>query len=210
MAIVSISRQVGSGGHEIAQLVSKQLGYKLFDRDLMQEIGVNNGITTGEVIDLTAERHHTQTPIERMFGMAPINSFVVGTYEASGLGAEDRSAEIVSRIILAAYKLGNIVVEGRGGQGVLRDRPGVLHVRIVAPLEQRIEQLKNRDNISSDEARKKAKEADSAQAEYIRRYFGADISDPTLYHLIINTGKYTHEEAAELVVKALGMLKAAG
>ena len=211
MAVISISRQVGAGGHEVAELVSKKLGYRFFDRELMRRLGIEGGITKGEVVDLTAERHHTGGASgERMFGVMQANPLAYGAYEASGTGAEDRSAEMVSKIMLFAYEHGNIVVEGRGSQGVLRDKPGVLHVRFVAPVEQRIEYLKKRDNIGTDEARKRAKEADAAQVDYIRRYFGADINDPTLYHLIINTGKITQAVVAELIIKALAGLPVRG
>ena len=211
MAVISISRQVGAGGHEVAELVSKKLGYRFFDRELMRRLGIEGGITKGEVVDLTAERHHTGGASgERMFGVMQANPLAYGAYEASGTGAEDRSAEMVSKIMLFAYEQGNVVVDGRGSQGVLRDKPGVLHVRLVAPVEQRIEYLKKRDNIGTDEARKRVKEADAAQVDYIRRYFGADINDPTLYHLIINTGKITQAAAVDLIIKALAGLPAKG
>jgi cytidylate kinase len=212
MAVISISRLVGSGAHEISQLLSKQLGYQLFDQELMAKLGVEAGlISKGQVVDLTAERHHTHSPLERMSHLAPMRDILaLGAYEASGVGAEDRSAELVSKIMLYAYEQGNVVVDGRGSQGVLRDKPGVLHVRLVAPLEQRIEYLKKRDNIGTDEARKKVKEADAAQVEYIRHYFMADINDPTLYHLIINTGKVTQAVAVDLITKALAGLPAKG
>jgi cytidylate kinase len=211
MAVISISRLVGSGGHEVSQLLSRQLGYRLFDQELMAKLGLEAGITKGQVVDLTAERHHTGSMLERMSNLAPMRGdLAFGAYEASGAGAEDRSAELVTKIMLYAYEQGNVVVEGRGSQGVLRDKPGVLHVRLVAPREQRIEYLQKRDNIGADEARKRVKEADAAQADYIKRYFDADINDPTLYHLIINTGRITQATAVELIVKALAGLPAKG
>jgi len=210
MAVISISRLVGSGAREIAQLLSKQLGYRLFDQELIAKLGLEAGLTKGEVVDLTAERHHTHSPLERMTHLAPMTTLALGAYEASGAGAEDRSAELVSKIMLYAYEQGNVVVDGRGSQGVLRDKPGVLHVRLVAPVEQRIEYLRKRDNIDTDEARKRVKEADAAQTDYIRRYFGADINDPTLYHLIINTGKITQAAAVDLIIRALAGLPVKG
>mgnify|MGYP001766516455 CR=1 FL=1 len=203
MAVISISRQVGSGGHEIALALSQKLGYRFFDRALMQKIGLEAGITKGEVVDLTAERHHTQIGEVNAMLFNAASPIALGSYEASGMGAEARAAEAVSKIMRRAFEQGDVVIEGRGSQGVLQDDPGVLHVRFVAPNEQRIEYLMKRDNITRDAARKMVKEADNAQADYIRRYFGADITDPTLYHLIINTAKVSQEKALELILKAL-------
>jgi len=203
MAVISFSRQVGSGGHEIAQLVSERLGYQLLDRALMSKLGAEAGILTeGQLVDLSAERHHVGGPFERGTSMGTWNVLDIRAYEASGLGAEDRSAEVVSKILLLAYEKGNIVVEGRGSQGVLRDKPGVLHVRVVAPIEQRVGYLMKRDGIIDIDARRKVKEADAAQTDYIRRYFGGDISDPMLYDLIINTAKLTVEAAADAICNA--------
>ena len=84
MAVIAISRQVGSGGHEIAQLVAKKLGYRLFDRELMAKLGFEAGLTSkGEVVDLSAEQHHTQGALERMFTFSPVDTLAIGAYEAS-------------------------------------------------------------------------------------------------------------------------------
>ena len=209
MAVISISRQVGSGGHEIAQLLSKKLGYRLFDRELIGKIGAEAGLTKGDVVDLTAEKHHSGGFAEnRLLNILSLNPLDFKAYEASGAGAEDRSAELVSKIMLVAYEQGDIVLEGRGSQGVLRDHPDVLQVRVMAPVEQRIEFIKKRDNVSSETARKRVKEADVSQADYMRHYFDVEINDPTLYHLIINTGKVSVEAAVDLILKAMENLPA--
>src|SRR5512139_3474038 len=99
MAVIGMSRLVGSGAQEIAHLLSKQLGYRLFDQELMAKLGVEAGLMSkGQVVDLTAERHHTHSPLERMSHLAPMrDTLAFGTYEASGAGAEDRSAELVTK-----------------------------------------------------------------------------------------------------------------
>ncbi len=208
MAVITISRQVGSGAHEISLLVCKQLGYQLLDKELMARVGAEAGLTSGEVVDLTAEEHHVPGRLERFFSMTFQDVPAIGSYEASGEAAEDRSSMLVHKIILAAYEQGNLVVPGRGGQLVLRDKPGVLHVRVVAPPEQRIEYLMKRDRITADAARDMMKRADTAANDYIRRYYQADLSDPLLYHFIINTGKVTLAAAADLIIKALDGLPA--
>jgi cytidylate kinase len=210
MAVITISRQVGSGAHEISLLVCKQLGYQLLDRELMARVGAEAGITSGEVVDLTAEEHHVPGRLERFFSMPFQDVPAIGSYEASGAAAEDRSSMLVHKIILAAYEQGNLVIPGRGGQLVLRDKPGVLHVRVVAPLDQRIEYLMKRDGISADAARAKIKQADTAADDYIRRYYQAELADPLLYHFIINTGMVTQAIAAEMIIKGLDCLPTKG
>jgi cytidylate kinase len=203
MSVITISRQVGSGGDEIAALVSKRLRYRLLDGALIQKLGPELGLAEpGEIADLTAEKHHVAGLLERLFAVSPAaNAEVlpIGSYDASGEASDDRSNVVVTKIINHVYGLGNAVMGGRGAMVVLKDKPGVLHVRVVAPLEKRCEYLMKRDKIDSFAARDMAKEADGAQADYIRRYFLADIYDPLLYHLIINTGKVTLEAAASAI-----------
>ena len=206
MAVITISRQVGSGAHEISLLVCQQLGYRLLDKELMARVGAEAGITSGEVVDLTAEEHHVPGRLERFFSMPFQDVPAIGSYEASGAAAEDRSSMLVHKIILAAYEQGNLVVPGRGGQLVLRDKPGVLHVRVVAPPEQRIAYLMKRDGITADAARAMMKRADTAADDYIRRYYQAELADPLLYHCIINTGMVTLAATADLIIKAMESL----
>ena len=81
--------------------------------------------------------------------------------------------------MLFGYKHGNAVGKGHGSQGVLRNKSKMLQVRVVAPVEQRIENLNKRDSMICEEARRKVKKADVAQTDNISRYFGADIADPS-------------------------------
>ena len=207
MAVISLSRQVGSGGHEIGGLVSKRLGYQLLDRRLMSKLGSDAGIIqVGQLVDLSAERHHVAGTFERGASLSTYNVLDIRAYEASGLGAEDRSAEMVNKILLLAYEQGNIVVEGRGGQGLFRNKPDVLQVRVLAPVQKRVEYLMKRDGCSGEVARQKVKEADAAQADYITRYFDADISDPALYDLIFNTAKLPLEAIANAICEAVPLI----
>jgi cytidylate kinase len=173
----------------------------------MSKLGSDAGILkVGQLVDLSAERHHVAGTFERGASMSTYNVLDIRAYEASGLGAEDRSAEMVNKILLLAYEKGSIVVEGRGGQGLLRNKPDVLQVRVVAPIPQRVEYLMKRDGISADLARQKVKEADKAQADYIRRYFDADIYDATLYDLIFNTAKLPLEAIANAICEAVRVI----
>jgi cytidylate kinase len=98
---------------------------------------------------------------------------------------------------------------GRGGQVVLADKPGVLHVRIVAPLEERVARLQAREQLTPPQARHWIAERDSASAEYLRVFFHTDVEDPTLYHLVLNTGKFSIERCVAYIGAAAESLVAA-
>jgi cytidylate kinase len=113
----------------------------------------------------------------------------------------------VQSAIRAAYKHDKVVIVGRGGQAVLRNDPGVLHVRIEAPLETRIHRVQLREGLTFELAREVVAERDRAAADYLKRFYNVDWSDSLLYHLIINTGRWGIESASRLIVNAVSQLQ---
>jgi cytidylate kinase len=109
-------------------------------------------------------------------------------------------------MIQAAYQLDNVIIVGRGGQAILKDKANVLHVRIVAPLDVRVQRLHGQENYDLGGAQDYAVKRDRASAEYLRRFYDLDWADPLLYDLIINTTKLDVEGASQLIAKALKRL----
>lgn len=114
----------------------------------------------------------------------------------------------VKQLIRAAYAEGNVVVLGRGGQAVLHDKPDVLHVRLVAPLELRVRRHGERAGLTPEAAREVVLARDRASVDFVKRYYDVDPADPSLYDLIINTGKVTPAIVAEMIIGALAYLPA--
>jgi cytidylate kinase len=101
--------------------------------------------------------------------------------------------------LLQLAELGNAILIGRAGNIVTAKLPHVLHVRLVAPLDDRIERICRDDNKSPAEARRFCLEEEQARTRYLKTYFNADINDPLQYHLIINTSLVGQENAARLI-----------
>jgi cytidylate kinase len=135
----------------------------------------------------------------------PRNPLTYAEYVATSARVHS-AEELVIQLIRVSYEKGNVVVVGRGGQVVLRDKPDVLHVRLVAPLEVRIRRHQIRAGLTVEAAREEVLERDRASAQFVKRYHGVDVADPTLYDLIINTGKLPWEGAADLIARALAAL----
>jgi cytidylate kinase len=122
---------------------------------------------------------------------------------------EARSIALIEAVLRVAYQHGNVVILGRGGQAILKDKPEVLHVRIVASLEARAQHLHKRENYSLGEAQDIAIKRDQASAEYLKRFYDLDWTDPALYDLVINTTKLGLEGATQLIVAAVEHLPVA-
>jgi cytidylate kinase len=207
MAVITISRQYGSEGDEIAANVCQILGYQAFDKQLMMSVAAEVGLTEGEVVDFTEDQHQVRSFLDRLLGSPPLVMTQSHTWSEVKVIDEAESIPLVQSIIRAAYKHDNIVIVGRGGQAVLRDNPGVLHVRIEAPLETRISRVQLREALAQDQARDLVVERDRAASDYLKRFHNVDWSDSLLYHLVINTGRWSIEGASYLIINAVNQLQ---
>lgn len=209
MSVITISRQFGSHGDMVTQLLCDRLGYRYFDKNLMMGLAVQVGMEAEEVVDFSDVKHRARSLVERLFGNYAVPMADPGTWAAAAEAAaqEELTAEQLKQLILAAYSQGNVVVLGRGGQVVLRDRPDVLHVRLQAPLEMRIRRHGERAGLTADAAREQVLKRDRASVDFVKRYYNADVADPSLYDLIISTAKITPAAATDLVIQALAFLR---
>jgi cytidylate kinase len=120
---------------------------------------------------------------------------------------ESQCVNLVKDTIVGAYKRDNVVIVGRGGQAILRENYGVLHVRLNAPLGARALRIKERESFGLGAATDLVKQKDQATSAYLKRFFDIDWDNPLLYHLILNTGKWESEDIAQMIVGALSRLK---
>ena len=218
MAVITISRQYGSGGDEIADRICQELGYRQFDKRLIAQAAVGAGLSDQEIIDFSEENYKVKNFMDRLFNRSQTVAQVrVWKEDAQGVRSpesiqidEEYALMLTKRAVEAAHHTGNIVIVGRGGQVILKDYLDVIHIRIEAPLEDRIQRVKNQmkaeSNLTADtvEARRKAQDRigarDLASSDYLQRFYGVDWTDPCLYHLVINTGKIKIKMAVEIII----------
>ena len=217
MAVITISRQFGSGGDEIINRVCQVMGYRLFNKRMVEEAAREAGLGEGEIIDYSEENHKVRSFFERLFtgvpaahygGMWPEDVAMLRTTEELRMREED-ALQLVRKAIWREYQAGDVVIAGRGGQVVLKDCPNVLHVRLVAPMEDRIHTVREALRQSTHryeadiEVRRAAQDQilqkDAASADYIKRFYGEEWDSPLLYHLVINTGRMTTEKAVQTI-----------
>jgi cytidylate kinase len=218
MTIITISREFGSGSDQIVAFVCRALWYRYFDKLVMTRAAVEAGLQANEVVDFSEDNYKVQSFLDRLLGWrGPRIVAQIGTWTESTAGARVREVETLDEIqsvtmikaaILAAYKQDNMVIVGRGGQVILRDKPNVLHVRLIADLKARVQQLQERYNLPPSKAEALALEHDRTSAEYITRFFHVYWDDPLLYDLVINTTRLGIERAAQLISHAVNQLSA--
>jgi cytidylate kinase len=181
MGAITISRQVNSRGDELARQVAEQLGWRWVARDLINQAALAAGapqVALAEIDELG------------FLGLRP-SAKEWRAYQGQ-----------VERIISDLADEGNVVIVGRGGQVVLRDRPDVLHVRVVAPLAKRTAWLQQEKNISAETAEARLVQSDKSRSRYLEQSYKVQVNDPTLYHVVINTGLLGLLQGVKLVTQA--------
>jgi cytidylate kinase len=181
---VTIEREYGSGGGEIAQLVSNHLGWKLWDQLLTEEIA-RLAECPKAVVEVREER---MDPVYyRLF-----KSFLRGSYEGSlnayklKLVDSESILKITERVVQHAAKTGNSVIVGRGSQQFLRNRPDTLRVFLYAPRENKLRRLRARGKSQKD-AEKLVDTVDRERTDFLEKYFRVEWPDRAVYHTMINT-----------------------
>ena len=212
MPVITISRQYGSGAVEVAQRLCDVLGYSYFDKDLMVRVAAEMGVSEEGVVDFSEDTYRMRNFFERLFGRRKMKPEEPKTpLPASALDVETLSEadgiNLVRDTILAAYDRDNVVIVGRGGQAILREKPGVLHVRLNGPLGARALRVKERSSMSLAEATALTKTKDQAAIAYLVRFFEIDWNNPLLYHLAFNTGKWELSDVAEIIIDSLAHLR---
>ncbi len=187
MAIITISRQIGSFGNEIAQKSTNRLNYSLIDINSINEMVSNySSDFSKEMIALADESRPGF--FDRFFYQQSVYS------------------NLISALIYEAASKDNIVVVGRGGQFLLRNQPSVIHIRIIAPFDLRVSRVKDRQKLKHELAEDMVKKIDLQRAEFIRYLFQADVSNPEWYDMIINTGKFDVESTVDVLVNKARMI----
>jgi cytidylate kinase len=182
---ITVSRQMGSGGHTLAVRLAESLDFEFIDRQIIDFITHNTG-AQAKLIDSLDER--TRSGVDLW-----VEGILGGRYV-------DRSeyTHWLIKSITAMAEHGDAVILGRAANVILAERGG-LHVRVVAPKEHRIENLVTHDGITAAEAERRIDESDEQRMTLYRQDFGADIDDPLGYHLVLNMGRMTMDEALEVV-----------
>lgn len=217
MAVITISREYGSGGDEVASQLCELLGYHSFGQAEINLAAEQTNFPKLHAVDYTEDNHEVQNFLDRLLGQTASPVQKIAWAEDPSIATRPERADVreeavlclVKQAIQAAVYAGNIVIVGRGGQVLLQDTPGVFHVRIEAPFEERLKRVmeqvrKEPGNTRSDRELQLAAgdiivNRDIASADYIKRYYHVDWADPHLYHMVFNLGKLSIEQAVRMI-----------
>ena len=180
MNVITVSREYGAGGYEVAHRLAELLGWELLDRQLLHQAAAVEHLPDAELERLDekavrmADRFRLHPPHER---------YIHGLREAAGQAAAR----------------GNVVLVGRGTGQLLRDAPNVFHLRLVAPRDWRARRMARREGWTQEQALARCTAEDRTRDLFTRYFFGEAPFRPASYHLVVNTGRVPLDEVAACV-----------
>ena len=178
MAIITISRGSYSRGKEVAEKLARKLGYECISRDILLEASDEFDIAE---IKLVRALHDAPTVLERFSN------------------GKERFVSYIRSALLQRVLKDNVVYHGLAGHYLLSDVPNVLKVRILADMEDRVEEEMKRENISAEKARYILKKDDDERRKWSLQLFGTDTWDSRLYDLVLHIKSLTVDDAVEIL-----------
>jgi cytidylate kinase len=182
MTAVTVSRQLGSFGTQIARGVAQRFGYRMVWREVINEAARRAG-----------------APEAALAMIDDLGLLDVDLHPEASRAYEQAVREVMQDLVSE----GDVVIVGRAGQVILAGGPDVLHVRVIAPLAIRVERIALMQNIPTAAARAQVKQSDRTRRDHLRGYHGVDWNDPRLYDLVLNTERLTVEGGVDVVCQAL-------
>lgn len=202
--VITISRQVGSGGHTVGQILADKLGVRYCDKHLANALRAKFGLSTSAIEKMKGEKRSWLSDILKKVAPVPSAKMLdLNPKYTQGFRAEVTSDEIFkaeSEILVELSHLESCVIAGRSGFFVLKDHPNRLDVFITASMQSRIQRVIKKQNLTEESARILINDIDQARDNYIKRYAGVSRYDLRNYQLVINTDGQSEEEVAQLIL----------
>ena len=202
--VITISREIGSGGHTVGRILAEKLSTVYFDKYLIESLEKKFNLTASGIEKLKGEKKNW---------LADFIKFVAPIPSAKALGVDPRYSQefridtttddiykAETEILKELSSEGSCVIAGRTGFFVFKDHPNHLNVLIIAPESNRVRRVMKKQGLSEESAKVLVKDIDQKRENYIKRYTGKSRYDARNYDLVLNANGHTEEELADIIV----------
>jgi cytidylate kinase len=197
MAVVTISRHFGAGGHTLGQMLCERFDFRLADASVVDRLARNAKLSPDW---LNAMEKEASSPLLSMISTL-VSRGIFYKHPGSPAEKDDRQKYVafLARIFSAMANEGGYVIVGRGAQFVLKGHPKAIHVLLVADYESRVSFLTGHHKISRSEAERMIRAREKERTALASRLFDADMDDASLYHVVLNTGTMPYDWVVDTV-----------
>ena len=201
MAVITISRQYGAGGKTLGKMIADKLDYGFADSEIVAKVAEMANVSTHWVETVENEAGGKLSRfITRMVSKPLVDRILKGE---RGYIDEEIYLDYLVLIIAQIADEGDVVVLGRGSQYILNDHPDAFHILMLDEFDNRVRFMREHYELSDREAAKVIRSEDKRRKALYQKLGKTDYDDPFLYHLVLNMGRVSLEEAQRLVCKAV-------
>ena len=207
--VITISREVGSGGRTIGRKLAEKLGVRFSDKELIDELQKKLNLTVDSIEELKGKKKRWLDDFIQMVAPVPMSGMLVdgdsdyiSEYNLS-LSVND-VFEAEREILNGIADEGSCVIAGRSGFFVLKGRPNKVDILITASRDKRIARIMEKQNLSRQKAEEVIDSVDKARDNYVQRYTGQSRYDARNYHIVLNMDYITEDQAVSMILSYLG------
>lgn len=210
VAVVAMARLIGAHASEVAALTAARLNAEVVDGQLNEEVARRLGMETSEVEEFDESLSSRLTRLLRHVAdvnMGAVMAVITEAWEPRLVGSptlrdpEQAIALASHNVIQELIRKGNVVIIGRGATLIARDNVAVLRVLVWAETEYRIATMAGSQLLDHNTARRRVAETDAKYKNYVRHFYGADLTDISNYDLVIDTSRVPPPLAAEMIAE---------
>ena len=202
--VISINRELGSGGRTVGEILARKLGVSFYDKALIKALEEKYNLTAEEIEKLKGREIKWWEGFKRIAGVG--EGLVDSQYCLSKYGKQpdvlttENVFKAETEILHEIAKEESCVIAGRCGFFVFRNHPNHLSVLVQAPMALRVARITAKRNISEDEARKIIEKVDKLRENYVKRFTGTSRYEARNYDLVFNTDGKTEEQIANQIL----------
>lgn len=206
--IITISREVGSGGRTVGEKLAEKLNVNYVSKQLIQALEEKFNLTRGSIEHLKSTKKNWFADLFKQVTPAPKATIKVGGYTYSREFQESVTVQDIyeaeEEILNAIADEGSCVIAGRSAFFVLKDRPNKVDIFITASREHRIERIMTKQNMTREQAINLMETIDKGRDNYVKRYTGLSRYDMRNYDLLLDMDYLTEDEAVEKILNFIG------
>ena len=203
--VITINRELGSGGRTIGEKLATKLGVRFYDKALIKALEEKYNLTTEEIENLKGRNHSWWADFARSFFLAEKAKTMyyseTSALEEPDILTTDEMFETEQKVLQEIAEEESCIIAGRLGFHVFKNHPNHLSILIQAPMEKRIDRVTKKQWLSREEAEKVIKRVDKMRENYVNKYANTSRYDTRNYDLVISMANHTEDEAVDLILQ---------
>ena len=206
--VITINRELGSGGRTVGLKLAEKLGVQFYDKAVVEAIEEKYNLNVEEIEKLKGKKHNWWSDLKRVVsvggGIMGVPYYSVSEGEVTVKTTTDEMFRTETQILKGIAEEESCVLAGRSGFFVFRDHPNHLSILIQASMESRIKRLMGKQNLSEEEARKTINKVDEMRENYVNRYTGTSRYDARNYDIVLRADGKTEDELVDIIMQYIG------